>query len=75
LSGGGFGLTGSPASVRVCLEVHVAATSIRDVRIPLRRPEVSVSEHLLHGSQIGASFEEVRRERMAQKMRVDAARL
>jgi hypothetical protein len=56
-------------------EVHVAAASIRDVRIPLRRPEVRVSEHLLHGSQIGASFEEVRRERMAQKMRVDAARL
>jgi hypothetical protein len=32
------------------------------------------SEHLLDASQVGAAFEEMRRERVAQQMRVDPAR-
>ena len=32
-------------------------------------------EHLLNGPQVGASLEQVRRERVAQEVRVDALRL
>jgi len=61
--------------VRVRLEVDLAATAIRDVRIALGRPEVGVAEHLLNGAEIRSAFEEVRRERMAEEMRMHASRL
>ena len=61
--------------MRVRLEVDLAATAIRDVRIALGRPEVGVAEHLLNGSQVGAAFEEMRRERMAEEMGMHASRL
>src|ERR671923_1526675 len=45
------------------------------MRIELRRPEVGMSQHLLDAAQVGASFEEVRGERVAQEVRVDAPRV
>lgn len=43
--------------------------------VALGRPEVGVPEHLLHGSEVGSAFEEVRRERMAEKVGMHAPRL
>ena len=57
------------------LEVHVAPAAVGDVCVSLSRPEVRVSQHLLHRSKVCASFEEVGRERVPQKMRMDAAGL
>ena len=53
----------------------LAASAIGDVRVALGRPEVGVAEHLLHRAEVGAALEEVRRERVAEEVRVDATRL
>ena len=34
-----------------------------------------MAEHLLHAAQVGAALEQVRRERVAQEVRMDAPRL
>src|SRR5438552_16778556 len=65
----------APPRVRMRLVVQLAAASIGYVSVKLRRREVGVAEHLLDASQVGASLEEMRRERMAQQVRVDAGRL
>ena len=54
------------------LEVDVATPTIRNVCVALGRPEVSVAEHLLHRPQVGSTFEQVRRERVTEKVRVNA---
>jgi hypothetical protein len=59
----------------MCLEVDLAATAVRHVRVALCRPEVGVAEHLLYRPQVGTAFEQVRREGVAEKMGMDAARL
>ena len=56
-------------------EVDLSPPPIRDVRVALGRPEVGVAEHLLDAAQVGASFEQVRREGVAEEMRVDAGRV
>ncbi len=61
--------------MRVGLEVRVAASAVGHVRVALGRPEIRVPEHLLHRAEIGAAFEEMRRERVAEQVRMDAARL
>ena len=61
--------------MRVGLEVHLAASPIGDVGVALRRPQVGVTEHLLDGPEVGASFEEMCRERVAEEVRMDATRL
>ena len=61
--------------MRVRLEVDLAAAAVGDVRVALGRPEVGVAEHLLHRAEIGAALEQVRRERVAEEVRVDALRL
>jgi hypothetical protein len=61
--------------VRVRLEVDVAPPSIRDVGVTLGRPEIRVPEHLLHRAQVRSALEEVRRERVAQQVRMDASGL
>jgi hypothetical protein len=33
-----------------------------DMRVDLRRRDICVTQHLLHGTQVGAALEEVRRE-------------
>ena len=57
------------------LEVDLAPAAIRDVRVALRRSEVGVPEHLLHAAEVGAALEQVRGERVAKEMGVDALRL
>ena len=44
----------------------------RDVRVDLRRADVGVAEERLHDAQVGAAAEQVRRERVAQRVRRDA---
>ncbi len=60
----------APAGMRMCLEVHLAAAPVRDVRVALRRPEVGVPQHLLHRAEVGAALEEVGRERVPEEVRV-----
>src|SRR5204862_4161105 len=54
---------------RVELLIYPLQTSPRNVCVDLRRRDVGVAEHHLHGAQVGAVFEEVRGERMAQHVR------
>ena len=58
--------------MRVRLEVDVAAPTVRDVRVALRRPEVGVAEHLLDGAEVGAALQEMGREGVAEEMGVHA---
>ena len=53
-------------------EVRLAAATVGDVRVQLRRRQVGVPEHLLDRAEVGAAFEEVRGEGVAQQVRVDA---
>jgi hypothetical protein len=46
--------------VGVRLEVQLAPAPVGDVRVELRRGQVGMPEHLLHGAEVGAAFEEVR---------------
>ncbi len=46
------------------LEVDVAPTPIRYMRIALGGAEVGMAEHLLNGAQVGAALEQVRGERV-----------
>ena len=65
----------APARVRMRLEVGVAPVTVGDVRVALGRRDVGVPEHLLHAAEVGAALEQVRRERMAQEVRMHAPRL
>jgi hypothetical protein len=66
--------TASP-TVRVRLVIQLAATPIGYVRVQLGGREVGVAEHLLHAAEVRAAFEKMGRERVAQQVRMDAARL
>ncbi len=57
------------------LEVDLAPTAVRDVRVALRCAEVGVPEHLLHAPEVGAALEQVRGERVAEEVGMDARRL
>lgn len=57
------------------LEVDLATTAVGHVRVALRRPQVGVAEHLLNGAEVGSTFEQVRCEGVAKKVRVDATGL
>ena len=59
----------------MALEVDVAAAAVADVRVELRGAEIGVAEHLLDAAEIGAAFEQMRGERVAQEVRVNALRL
>jgi len=61
--------------VRMRLEVHLPPSAVGDVRVALGRSEVRVAEHLLNRAKVGAAFEQVRRERMAEEMGVNACQL
>jgi hypothetical protein len=61
--------------VRVRLEVDVAASTIRDVRVALGRPEVGVAQHLLDRAKVGSALQEMGRERVAEEVRVHASGL
>src|SRR5438552_17783782 len=61
--------------MRVSVEVRLAAPAVGHVRVQLRRGEVGVAEHLLHAPEIRASLEQMRREGVAEEMRMNAPRL
>ena len=61
--------------VGVGAEVRVPPAPVGDVRVSLSRREVRVTEHLLDRAQVGPSLQQVRRERVAQQVGMDAARL
>ena len=48
----------------VSREIRLAASAVGHVRIDLGRGEICVPEHLLDASKVGASLEEMRRERV-----------
>src|SRR5262249_40237288 len=62
------------ARMRMRVEVRLAAALVRHVRVQLGRRKIGAAEHLLHRAQVGAPCEQVRRERMAEQMRMDALR-
>ena len=68
-------LRNAAARVRMRLEVQLAAPPIGYVGVELGRREVGVAEHLLDAPEIGAALEQMRREGVAQEVRVDALRL
>lgn len=52
--------------------MHFAEGFVREVGVDLRRRDVGVAEEFLHGAEVGAVHEEVRREAVAEFVRVDA---
>jgi hypothetical protein len=53
------------------LPMHSFKPLLIDMRIDLRRRNIGVAEHLLNNPQIGAVSEQMRRETMAEKVRVN----
>src|SRR5579863_7149200 len=49
--------------------MHFAQMALREMSVNLRRRDIAVTEHLLHGAKIGAAFEQMSREAMAKRMR------
>ena len=56
-------------------EVQLPASPIGYVGVELGRREIGMAEHFLNAAEVGAALEQVRRERVAQEVRVDAARV
>jgi hypothetical protein len=71
---GNLFLRGS-ASVRMRSEVQLPPPTIGYVGIELGRGKIGMSEHFLNGTQVGASFEQVGRKRVAQEVGVDPLRV
>src|SRR5690348_18183814 len=68
-----WGLTGLFVSgARMCLAIHVEQLRGVHVRVPLRRRELHVSKQLLDRAKVGAALEQVRCERVPQRVRADA---
>ena len=55
---------------RVRCEIFLADMRAVDMRVDLSRRDIGVAEHLLDGSQIGPTFEQMGRKRMAQRLRM-----
>ena len=51
--------------------VQLLQALLSDVRVDLRRREVRMTEQQLYHAQIGAVIEEMRRERVSQRVRGD----
>src|ERR687891_1029338 len=64
-----------PSRVGMCPKVQLPTPAVRYVRVQLGGREVGMAEHLLDAAEVGAALEQVGRERMAEKVRVDAGRL
>ena len=54
---------------RVELVVDRAQARLQHVRVNLRRRQIGVAQHHLDGPEIGAAFEQMRRERVPQHVR------
>jgi hypothetical protein len=65
----------SLVSVGVRLEIQLPAPPIGYVGVQLGCRKIGMSQHFLNGSEVGSAFEEVRRERVAEEVRMDAVRL
>ena len=50
---------------------RVAKQGIRNMRIDFRRADTGVTEHLLHGQQVGASFDEMGGKGVSESVRTD----
>src|SRR3712207_1441404 len=61
------------AGPRVSVEVDVLEALGREVRVELGGGDVGVAEHLLDGAEVAPAGEQVRRERVAQRVRAHAA--
>jgi hypothetical protein len=57
------------------LKIQLATAAIGYVRVELGCRQIRVPEHFLNRAQIRAAFQQMRGERMAQEVRVDAPRL
>src|SRR5918993_354784 len=62
------------SSTWVRAEVHVLQPLAGEVRVELRRRDVRVAQHLLHGAQVAATGQQVRRERVPERVRAHAVR-
>src|SRR3954469_16430147 len=82
-SGGGSGLVPQPArmassasglrgSARMRPKVHLFQALAREVRVQLSGRDVRVSEHLLNRTQVATARQEMRRKRVAQRVRAHA---
>jgi hypothetical protein len=58
----------APASERVSRTSDAKPALVQHMRIDHRRPHVGVAEQFLHGADVGACFQEVRGEGMAQRV-------
>ena len=54
------------------LPVHLEQLRRVDVRVALRRAQARVAEQLLDRAQVGAALQQMRRERVAERVRADA---
>src|SRR5512138_825252 len=61
-------MTSSISGSRMKLPVYLPQVLPLDVRIDLRRCDVRVTEHFLHCGQVGTALEQVRRERVPQRV-------
>ena len=59
-----------PSGTGVRRVQHRPETLLADVSVVLRRRQIRMSEHLLHGAEIGTSVEQVGREGVTQRVRV-----
>ena len=59
---------------RMRVAIGAAQRGIGEVGVDLRRLQVRVAEQLLHHAQVGAALEQVRRERVTQRVRARSAR-
>jgi hypothetical protein len=62
----------SPSSVWVRSVIQLPTPPIGYVGVELGRGEIGMAEHLLNGTEIGAALEQVRREGVAEDVRVHA---
>src|ERR1051325_2186462 len=56
----------------MALFIHLQQLSRVDVGVPLRGAQTRVAEQFLNGTQIGAALEQMRRERMPERVRADS---
>src|SRR6202030_985496 len=53
---------GRASRARMKRAMHLAQVALREMSVNLRGRDIAVTEHLLHGAQVGAALEQMRRE-------------
>ena len=59
----------SASPYRIDRASHPGRATVEDVRVDLRRRDVAMAQELLHGADIAAVFEQMRGERMPERVR------